>query len=230
MNGSSRSIAIKKNIIASLFLKGISILVSLQVVPLTINYINPTRYGIWLTLSSIVAWLSYFDLGFAHGFRNRFAEAVAKGDMQLAREYVSTTYVVLSLLFSSVFLIAIVVNHFVDWSAILNVDAAYSSELNIVFGILAFFFCLNIVASIFTTTFPAEEREDIIDWCIELGLPVTLKELGITEVTDEKLMAVATAACAENDTLHNMPFEVTPETVCAAIKAADAYGRYFLGE
>ena len=42
MNGSSRSIAIKKNIIASLFLKGISILVSLQVVPLTINYINPT--------------------------------------------------------------------------------------------------------------------------------------------------------------------------------------------
>ncbi len=79
--GSSRSIAIKKNIIASLFLKGISILVSLQVVPLTINYINPTRYGIWLTLSSIVAWLSYFDLGFAHGFRNRFAEAVAKGDM-----------------------------------------------------------------------------------------------------------------------------------------------------
>ena len=77
---------------------------------------------------------------------------------------------------------------------------------------------------------PAEELEDIIDWCIELGLPVTLKELGITEVTDEKLMAVATAARAENDTLHNMPFEVTPETVCAAIKAADAYGKYFLGE
>ena len=43
-------------------------------------------------------------------------------------------------------------------------------------------------------------------------------------------MAVATAACAETDTLHNMPFEVTPEKVCAAIKAADAYGRYFLGE
>ena len=48
---------------------------------------------------------------------------------------------------------------------------------------------------------PAEELEDIIDWCIELGPPVTLKELGITEGTDEKLMAVATAACAENDTL-----------------------------
>ena len=76
----------------------------------------------------------------------------------------------------------------------------------------------------------AEELEDIIDWCIELGLPVTLKELGIENPTDEKLMAVAEAACAPTDTLHNMPFEVTPEKVCAAIKAADAYGRYFLGE
>lgn len=75
---------------------------------------------------------------------------------------------------------------------------------------------------------PAEELEDIVTWCIELGLPVTLAQLGITEVTDEKLMAVATAACAEGDTIHNMPFPVTPETVCAALKAADAVGRYYL--
>ena len=35
---------------------------------------------------------------------------------------------------------------------------------------------------------------------------------------------------AEGDTLHNMPFTVTPESVFAAIKAADAYGRYYLRE
>lgn len=75
-------------------MKCISILVSLQVVPLTITYINPTKYGIWLTLSSIIAWLSYFDLGFAHGFRNRFSEAKANGNILLAKEYVSTTYAV----------------------------------------------------------------------------------------------------------------------------------------
>ena len=62
------------------------------------------------------------------------------------------------------------------------------------------------------------------------GLPVTLEELGAGNVTDEQLMEVAKAACAEGDTLHNMPFTVTPESVFAAIKAADAYGRYYLGE
>ena len=77
---------------------------------------------------------------------------------------------------------------------------------------------------------PVEELEEIIDFCIEVGLPVTLKELGIQNVEPEKIMAVAEAACGANDTLHNMPFEVTPETVFAAIMAADAFGRYYLGE
>lgn len=76
---------------------------------------------------------------------------------------------------------------------------------------------------------PADELEEVIDFCIDVGLPVTLNELGVTEVTDEKIMEVAKLACAETDTLHNMPFEVTPQTVAAALKAADAYGHYFLG-
>lgn len=154
----SRSIAVKKNIIFSFFLKGISILVSLQIIPLTINYVNPTKYGIWLTLSSIIAWLSFFDLGFAHGFRNRFAEAKANGDILLAREYVSTTYAVLFMLFSGIFLLVMTINYFVDWSQILNIDVDYLSELQVVFGILAFFFCLNIVASIFTTMLTADQQ------------------------------------------------------------------------
>jgi glycerol dehydrogenase len=84
------------------------------------------------------------------------------------------------------------------------------------------------IAQLVLENIPADELEEIIGFCIEVGLPVTLKQLGLEVVTDEKIMAVAEAACAENDTLHNMPFEVTPATVAAAIKAADAYGRYFL--
>lgn len=111
-SGDVRSIMVKKNIAGSFVLKCISILISLQVVPLTINYVNPTQYGIWLTLSSIIAWLSYFDLGFAHGFRNRFTEAIAKNDIKSAKEYVSTTYAVLSIIFSFILLLVQVVNIF----------------------------------------------------------------------------------------------------------------------
>lgn len=86
------------------------------------------------------------------------------------------------------------------------------------------------IAQLVLENIPSDELEEIIDFCIQVGLPVTLEQLGVKEITPEKIMAVAEAACAENDTLHNMPFEVTPETTYAAIMAANAYGHYFLGE
>lgn len=75
---------------------------------------------------------------------------------------------------------------------------------------------------------PLEELKNVIEFCVDLGLPVTLGELGIRQITKDKIMTVAKAACAETDTLHNMPFEVTPERVYAAIMAADTFGCEYL--
>lgn len=74
----------------------------------------------------------------------------------------------------------------------------------------------------------APELEEVILFCIEAGLPVTLNQLGITDVTEEKIRAVAKAAAAEGETIHNMPFEVTEDTVYSAIMAADSLGNYYL--
>jgi len=54
--------------------------------------------------------------------------------------------------------------------------------------------------------------------------------LGVKELTNQKCMDVATLACAEKDTLHNMPFEVNSTMVAHAIKAADALGYYYLNK
>lgn len=56
---SGRSKDIAKNISVSLFMRAASILASLLLVPLTINYVNPTQYGIWLALSSIIGWVTF---------------------------------------------------------------------------------------------------------------------------------------------------------------------------
>lgn len=70
-----------------------------------------------------------------------------------------------------------------------------------------------------------EEIETVLDFCNSVGLPVTLEQLGVKEIKAEQIMEVARLAAAEGDTLGNMPFEVTPEDVYAAIMAADAIGR-----
>lgn len=71
------------------------------------------------------------------------------------------------------------------------------------------------------------ELGEVLGFCIEVGLPVTLADFGVTEVTQEKIMKVAQAACAPEETIHNQPFKVTPEIVYAAILAADNLGRDF---
>ena len=102
--GSKRSVRAKKNILLSFVNKGVSIIVSLLLMSTTIDYLDSVNYGIWITISSVVSWAGYFDLGFGHGFRNRFAIAKAKGDMHLAKQYVSTTYFFITLLFLGVFM------------------------------------------------------------------------------------------------------------------------------
>lgn len=77
---------------------------------------------------------------------------------------------------------------------------------------------------------PEEELREILCWCCELDLPITLAQLGIASPTDEMLMRVAEASCADDDTMHNMPFPITASDVFSAIRAADRYGRYFLGK
>lgn len=74
---------------------------------------------------------------------------------------------------------------------------------------------------------PLEELEQIISFCMSVGLPTTMQELGVEELTEEKVMAVAELSCTEKETMKNMPFAVTVPMVAAAIRAADAYGHYY---
>lgn len=74
---------------------------------------------------------------------------------------------------------------------------------------------------------PLDEIEEVIEFCLNLGLPVTLADLGVKTIREEEIRKVAELACAEGETIYNMPFEVTPEKVYAAILAADRLGHLY---
>jgi O-antigen/teichoic acid export membrane protein len=156
--GHVRSVKAKKNIFTSLFIKGVSIGISLLLVPLTINYVNPERYGIWLTIISIVTWFSFFDIGLTQGLRNKFAGAIAKGDDESAQVYVSTTYAVLGIIFTAVWLIFLLINPFLDWSNLLNVSAEFSNEISLLVVIVFTYFCLQFVLRVITTIITADQE------------------------------------------------------------------------
>lgn len=194
--GHERSTKAKKNILASILIRGLSISISLIVVPLTINYLNASRYGIWLTISSIIGWFSFFNIGLTQGLRNRFAEAKAKGEDRLAQSYVSTTYAILAIIFFSVWLIFLVANQFLDWSKILNISASMGPEVSKLAVIVFSYFCLQFVLNTVTTILLANQESAKSSLIDVLGQVVSLVFIFIlVKTTEGSLIKLGIALC-----------------------------------
>lgn len=72
---------------------------------------------------------------------------------------------------------------------------------------------------------PWEELKDILDFCVSVGLPVTMSEIGVKNPAYEKIRKVAEIACLPADNAVNMPFAIDADMVCGAIFAADRFGQ-----
>jgi O-antigen/teichoic acid export membrane protein len=156
--GQDRTIKAKKNIVGLFLLRGIVTAVNFVLVPLTLHYLNPTRYGIWLTLTSIIGWVSFLDIGLGNGLRNKFAEALARNDEELARSYVSTTYAVIGGMMLLVILLFSLINPFLRWAAILNAPADMESELSSLALFVFTFFSLRLVFGLIGIILVAMQR------------------------------------------------------------------------
>ena len=94
----SRNTMLRNNIILSAIMKVIGLATSFLIVPITLDYLDKEQYGIWMTLTSILMWFSFFDVGLGNGMRNYLAQAIAEGDFAKGRTYLSTTLVMLSVI------------------------------------------------------------------------------------------------------------------------------------
>jgi len=158
INSDKRALKAYRNIIGLFTLKGVNIVIGFVFVPLTLNYLDPTRYGIWITISAIFNWFSLFDIGMGNGLRNRLAEALAMNNIEKARVYISTTYASLTAIFFGVFLLFITANIFIDWTVALNTPKQYQQELSILAGFVFFFFCMRFVTQLITTIALAKQE------------------------------------------------------------------------
>lgn len=157
-NSSRRTELLKQNVALSLAIRFGSILCSLVIVPVSIDFVNDVQYGIWLTISSVVAWMSFFDIGFTNGLRNKLAEALAHGDNGLAKVYVSTTYFLLSVIFVPVSLLLLLAVQMFDISILLKVAQSYEAELKVSLSILIVYFCVTFILKVLSVVIIAAQR------------------------------------------------------------------------
>ncbi|MCF8374382.1 MAG: LPS biosynthesis flippase [Bacteroidales bacterium] len=156
--GEERSVKAKKNILYSLLIRGVSMVTTFFLVPITLGFVDPVEYGIWITLGSVINWFSVFDVGLGNGLRNKFAEAIANNNKELAKTYVSTTYAGLIIIFGIIFLLFLSVFPFVEWDVIFKAGPEHRHGLRILVLAIFAFFVLRFILQIIGTILMADQR------------------------------------------------------------------------
>ena len=122
-NTQNRSKNLKENIIYSVGIKGLGVILSFMLLPLTVHYLTEVEYGIWVTLFSILNWINMLDMGIGLGLRNKLAEAVARENLTEIRAYIATgvgTIAAMGIFFLIVFHIAI---------SLINMQSAFNTTV-----------------------------------------------------------------------------------------------------
>ena len=109
--------------LASALAKAISIGTALISVPLTLHYLGTERFGMWMTMSSLVAFLSFADLGMGNGLLSSVATAYGRDDRAKIRQLVSSAYFALGLIAIFVLAFLAVAYTFVPWHRVFNVQS-----------------------------------------------------------------------------------------------------------
>ena len=92
-----------------------NILTGIITVPVTLNYLGEDLYGIWMALTSLVSFLSFYDFGIGTGLRNMLIECVASDDDESPRKYIGNALVVLTLLTALMIILVFTLLPFIPW-------------------------------------------------------------------------------------------------------------------
>ena len=160
-------------------------------VRVVIDYLDQTKYGIWLTMTSFITWFSFFEIGLGNGLRNKLGEALANGDYKMAKIYISTTYAILSIVITIVAVIFFVSNYFIDWTVILNTDQEMSTELSILAFIVFGFFFITFVIKLISIVLTADQRPALANTFGPLGNLLALCTIYLlTQTTKSSLIYI----------------------------------------
>lgn len=163
LKGKGRTALILKNVGASTLLKAISITLSFIMVPITLDYLSKTGYGLWSALSSILTWFFIFDIGIGNGLKNKFIELKAQNKFKEIKYYVSTAYAIFVSLIFVVIVIFYFINEFINWGELLNAPISMHNEVDKTIIIVFVALCLNFVLRLINTILQADLRTGLSD-------------------------------------------------------------------
>lgn len=108
---------------ASALAKALSVGTALISVPLTLHYLGVERFGMWMTISSLIAMLAFADFGIANGVLSAVAEAHGRDDRVALQRIVSSGFFMLTAIAAGLLVLFVALYAHVAWHAVFNVQS-----------------------------------------------------------------------------------------------------------
>jgi O-antigen/teichoic acid export membrane protein len=151
-------------------------------------------YGIWLTLTSIIGWISYFDVGLGNGLRNKLAASIAMGNYDEGKIYISTIYFLMSVIFLGMGLFLYFIIPMINWASFLNISSIFNEQIINVLRIILVFFTLQMILKTLSNILFANQQSAVSVFLDFLGSLVSLVIIFIlTKTVSPKLEYLAFA-------------------------------------
>lgn len=151
------------NLSGAAVFKVINMVISFFMVPVTLDYLDKTRYGLWAALSSVLAWFFIFDIGIGHGLRNKFTELKAKGSYAELKSYVSSAYAIFGVLAAFLAVVFFIVNRFINWASVLNAPKELQGELSETVLSVFIVLCASFVVKLINNILAADLKNALSD-------------------------------------------------------------------
>lgn len=148
---------LNKNAILSGMYRIISMILSFIISPLLLHCLGVEKYGIWVSILSLISWIYYLDFGIGGGLRNRLAESLASYDLKAARGYLATAYFLLSCICAGFLLLITIILALFDVRSLLKISTS-ENDLNLILLLSVMFLCINFVLSLVNNILYAEQQ------------------------------------------------------------------------
>lgn len=160
---------IKKNVLFLAVIKILNSLIGFLLVPLVLDYLDTAKYGVWLILSSFIGWIGLMDFGIGNSTKNILGKAWSNKDNLSAKKIVSTSYAVLffiAIVYNTIFWL---INPFLNWVVILNIDVFLLSEVKTLINFMFILISIRMVTGLILSILYVDHRPVVADLIMLIG-------------------------------------------------------------
>lgn len=144
---------------ANVMSRGISMLVMILTVSLTLPYLGAERFGIWMTIASFVGILTFLDLGIGNALTNKVAQVATKNNPEALRQTISGGLGFLFILSIIIGALLFGIVQILPWQKLIKVnDPVLNIEVNNTVTVFAILFGLNLFTNGIQRVFSGLQR------------------------------------------------------------------------